>query len=319
MNEINVGLAPGGKIAARSVAKKRRRTTSATDNLTGYLFISPWLITFLVFTAIPMAISLWLAFTDYDLLGSWSFIGLDNFKRMFFEDTRYIKSVVATLKYVVIAVPLRLAFALAVAMLLNTYRRGVTLYRAAYYAPSVVGGSIAVAVMWRQIFGTQGAINALLAVMGIDGPSWFGNPTTAIWTLIIMAAWQFGSPMLIFLAGLRQIPRELYEAASIDGANAWYSFWRVTFPLLTPIIFFNLIMQMIHGLRAFTQAFIITEGRPLDSTLFYALYLYQRAFVTFHMGYASAMAWVLLLVIGIVTALNFKLSSLWVHYEANEV
>jgi multiple sugar transport system permease protein len=221
----------------------------------------------------------------------------------------------ATFYYVFTAVPLRLAFALCVAMLLNTKRRMVGAYRAVYYAPSIVGGSVAVAVMWREIFGPDGLVNA---IFGTE-VAWLGNPSTAIWTLILLAVWQFGSPMLIFLAGLKQIPAELYEAAAIDGANSWFRFWRVTLPLLTPIILFNLIMQTISGFMVFTQAFIITGGAPLDTTLFYALYVYQRAFVTFEMGYASAMAWVLLAVIALFTVVLFKLSSYWVFYEAKEV
>jgi multiple sugar transport system permease protein len=277
------------------------------------------LIAFLLFTFIPITISLLLAFTDYDLLsGKWNFIGLDNFQRMFFDDIRYGRSVVATLRYVIAAIPLRLAFALGVAMLLNSKRRGVYWYRAAYYVPSVIGGSVAVAVMWAQIFGRDGVANALVAALGLPPVRWLGNPQTAIWTLILLAVWQFGSPMLIFLAGLRQIPQELYESASIDGASGWQKFRRVTLPLLTPIIFFNFIVQMIAGFKVFTQAFIITEGAPLDTTLFYALYLYNRAFETYEMGYAAAMAWIMLLVIAALTAISFKLSSLWVFYETKE-
>jgi multiple sugar transport system permease protein len=221
----------------------------------------------------------------------------------------------ATFFYVLTAVPLRLVFALALAMLLNNARRGVSFYRAAFYAPSIIGGSIAVAIMWRQIFGKEGVINAVLALFGVTGAAWIGRPETAIWTLILLAVWQFGSPMLIFLAGLRQIPSELYEAAAIDGGDEWSKFIYITLPMLSPVIFFNLIMQMISGFMVFTQALVITNGGPLDTTLFYALYLYQRAFVTFQMGYGAAMAWVLLLIIAVFTAINFKFSSNWVFYE----
>jgi multiple sugar transport system permease protein len=299
-------------------ASKRRRAGKREHNLIGYVFISPWLICFLAFTIIPMVASLYLAFTDYDILSAPHWTGLANLQRMFTKDPRYWKSVRATLYYVMIAVPLRLVFALAVAMLLNTYRRGVSIYRAIYYAPSVVGGSVAVAVMWRQIFGTQGVINALMGFLGIAPLTWLGDPRTAIWTLIALAVWQFGSPMLIFLAGLRQIPAELYEAASIDGAAAWDKFLKITLPMLSPVILFNLVMQIISGFMVFTQAFIVTGGAPLDTTLFYALYVYQQAFATFHMGYASAMAWVLLAVIAFFTALIFKSSSYWVFYETKE-
>ncbi len=297
------------------LVKPRRKSKFRHDNLMGYLFISPWLIAFFAFTLIPIIASLFLAFTNYDVLNpNWKWVGLQNFERMFTRDPRYIKSLQATFYYAFLAIPLRLIFALAVAMLLNTNRRGVAGYRAAYYAPSIIGGSVAVAVMWREIFGSDGLINAILGTE----VAWLGNPTTAIWTLIILAVWQFGSPMLIFLAGLKQIPREFYEAAAIDGANGWQQFWRITLPLLTPIIFFNLVMQLISGFMVFTQAFIITGGAPLDTTLFYALYLYQRAFVSLQMGYASAMAWVLLAIIAIMTAIVFRSSSYWVFYGSQE-
>ena len=305
----------GGVVAEKSTAqRKRAKKNRRTNNLMGYLFIGPWLLSFLAFTLIPIVASLVLSFTDFDILSAPDWVGFKNYTRMFTRDPRYIKSLKATFYYVFTAVPLRLAFALFVAMLLNTKRRMVSGYRAAYYAPSIVGGSVAVAVMWREIFGTDGLINA---IFGLD-VSWLGNPSTAIWTLILLAVWQFGSPMLIFLAGLKQIPAELYEAAAIDGANGWHNFWRITLPLLTPIIFFNLVMQTISGFMVFTQAFIITGGAPLDTTLFYSLYVYQRAFVTFEMGYASAMAWVLLAIVAFFTALVFGSSSRWVFYESKE-
>jgi len=237
---------------------------------------------------------------------------------MFFQDIRYGRSLSATFKYVAFSVPLRLIFALAVAMLLNTKRRGVYWFRAAYYIPSIIGGSVAVAVMWRQLFGSQGVINAITALVGFEPVNWLGNPQTAIWTLILLAVWQFGSPMLIFLAGLRQIPSEMYEAAEIDGASSWAKFRHVTLPLLTPIIFFNLIMQLISGFKVFTQAFVVTSGGPLDTTLFYTLYVYGRAFSNFQMGYAAAMSWILLLIIAVLTAIAFRLSDRWVFYETKE-
>ncbi|MBI1878341.1 MAG: sugar ABC transporter permease [Chloroflexi bacterium] len=288
-------------------------------NWAGYLFISPWLIGFFAFVLLPILASFALAFTDYNILSSPKWAGLANFERMFTDDLRYWRSVKATFYYVFVSVPLRLAFALAVAMLFNTGRKGVSLYRAVFYAPSIVGGSVAIAVMWREIFGNNGVFNfLLLTLVGWPGLNWLGNPNTAIWTIIVLAVWQFGSPMLIFLAGLKQIPGEYYEAASIDGAGPWARFIKITLPLLTPIIFFNLVMQVISGFMAFTQAFIMSggTGRPLDTTLFYALYLYIRAFTTFEMGYSSAMAWVLLLVIAFFTALVFKSSSQWVFYES---
>lgn len=307
--------------AKTNINTAERRKNFRQNNFFGYLFISPWLLGFVLFTLIPMGISFGLAFTDYDILSDdYKYVGDDNFDRMFHDDRRYENAVKATFKYVLFSVPLRLAFALAVAMLLNTKRRGVYFYRAAFYAPSVVGGSVAVAVMWRQVFGNTGVVNNVIAEFGVEPIRWLGNPRTAIWTLVLLAVWQFGSPMLIFLAGLKQIPAELYEAASIDGANGYHKFRYLTLPLLTPIIFFNLIMQTIAGFRQFTQAFIVTggTGRPLDTTLLYSLYLFQQAFTSFKMGYASAMAWVMLLVIALLTFISFKLSSYWVYYETNE-
>lgn len=290
----------------------KKESKSKNENWVGYFFISPWLIAFFLFTLFPMLASFFLSFTNYDLLGGWKFIGLENFERMFTWDFRYWSSVKATLYYVVFAVPLRLVFALLIAMLLNTNHRGVYFYRAAYYAPSIVGGSIAVAVMWREIFGANGLINALLQTKIL----WLGDPRFAIWTLIILAVWQFGSPMLIFLAGLKQIPADYYAAASIDGAGSFSKFFRITLPLLTPVILFNLVMQTISGFLVFTQAFIVTGGAPLDTTLFYSLYVYRRAFQTFEMGYASAMAIVLLLVVAFMTAVIFLTSRKWVFYAS---
>jgi multiple sugar transport system permease protein len=317
-NVADLGLSKPEAQAKRAVRSRLGITRrQLSENLAGYLFISPWLIGFFVFTLIPILASLYLAFTTYDTMSPPVWSGMDNFVRMATKDPRYWASVKATLYYVMTAIPLRLIFALAVAMLLNSDRKGVGIYRAMFYAPSIVGGSVAVAVMWRQVFGQEGLVNFVLALVGVPPTIWLGNPATAIWTLIILAAWQFGSPMLIFLAGLRQIPSPLYEAASIDGAGSASKFFKITLPMLSPVIFFNLVLQMINGFMAFTQALIVTNGgRPLDTTLLYALYIYQRAFETLQMGYGAAMAWVLLVVIALVTALIFKTSSAWVFYES---
>lgn len=305
-----------GQILQQPVVKKPG-SLFRQDALTGYLFLSPWLIGFFTFTLLPILASLVLAFTEYNILAPPKWIGWDNFERMFFQDLRFWRSVKATFFYVVTAIPLRLVVALLVAMLLNTKRRMIPVYRALFYAPSIVGSSVAVAVMWRQIFGKEGVVNFVLAWFGVVGPAWLGNTKTAIWPLIVLAAWQFGSPMLIFLAGLKQIPSELYESASIDGAGYLSRFRNITMPLLTPVILFNLVMQMIHGFLIFTQAFIISggNGAPRDRLLMYTLYLYQRGFVTLEMGYSAAMAWVLLAVIAFFTALVFKSSKYWVYYE----
>ncbi|MDR0637335.1 MAG: sugar ABC transporter permease [Spirochaetaceae bacterium] len=294
---------------------KRRQLN---ENVAGFAFISPWLIGFLAFTILPMSFSLYYSFTEYDILGFPLFNGLRNFNRML-GDELFWKSLSVTFFYAFVSVPLRLAFAFFIALLFKRASNLVRFYQAVYYLPSIVGGSIAVAVMWRRLFMADGALNAVLQAVGINSTvSWIGLPSTAIWTLIILAVWQFGSSMLIFLAGLRQIPAAYYEAAQIDGANAFRRFLSVTLPQMTPIIFFNLIMQLINGFTVFTQAFVVSGGNgdPQNATLVYALYLYQRAFKYYNMGYSSAMAWVLVLIIAVFTGIIFKTSDRWVYYES---
>jgi multiple sugar transport system permease protein len=288
------------------------------ENLSGFAFISPWLIGFLAFTAVPILFSLYYSFTEYDILASPIFNGLHNFRRMM-GDELFWQSLSVTFFYAFVSVPLRLVFAFFIALLFKRKSAVIRIYQAIYYLPSIVGGSIAVAVMWRRLFMSDGAINAALQAVGINSAvSWIGEPSTAIWTLIILAAWQFGSSMLIFLAGLRQIPATYYEAAQIDGANVFRQFFSVTLPQMTPIIFFNLVMQLINGFTVFTQAFVVSGGNgdPQNTTLVYALYLYQRAFKYYNMGYSSAMAWILVLIIGVFTAVIFKTSNKWVYYES---
>jgi multiple sugar transport system permease protein len=288
------------------------------EDIAGYLFISPWFIGFFAFSVIPIIMSLYFSFTNYDILGSPIFSGLANFKRML-TDTRFWKSLQVTFTYAFVSVPLRLVFAFFVAALFKRASRMIRFYQAAYYLPSLVGGSIAVAVIWRRMFTADGVVNTFLQILGINSTiSWIGNAKTALWVIIILAIWQFGSSMLIFLAGLRQIPKTYYEAASIDGAGWIRQFFYITLPQMTPIIFFNLIMQLINGFTVFSQAFIISGGRgdPQDSTLVYALYLYLRAFAYNEMGYGSALAWVLVLIIAVCTGFIFKTSDRWVYYES---
>jgi multiple sugar transport system permease protein len=263
-----------------------------------------------------MLISLYLSFTDYNLLQAPNFIGLDNFIRMF-EDTRLLNSLRVTFIYVLVGVPLQLAVALLIAMVLDRGIRGLPFYRSVFYLPSLLGGSVAVAILWKQIFGTTGLVNQFLALVGIEGPGWISDPSTALSTIILLHIWTFGSPMIIFLAGLRQIPNMYYEAAQVDGASKLSRFFRITLPLLSPIIFFNLVLQIVGAFQSFTQAFIVSGGTggPSDSTMFFTLYLYQKGFGQFDMGYASAMAWVLLLIIGAFTAINFYASKFWVFYD----
>lgn len=289
----------------------------ATDTKAAYLFLLPWLIGLVVITIGPMVASLYLSFTDYSLLAPPEWIGLKNFQRMF-SDPRLLNSIRVTLVYVVVSTPLQLGLALGIAVVLNRGMRGLAFYRSVFYLPSLMGSSVAIAILWRQIFGTDGLVNQVLRSLGWSNPpGWIADPDTALYTIILLHVWTFGSPMIIFLAGLRQIPNMYYEAAACDGATKRTQFWHITMPLLSPIIFFNLVLQIIGAFQSFTQAFIVSggQGGPADSTLFYTLYLYQKGFAQLDMGYAAAMAWLLVLIVGTFTFLNFFLSKFWVFYD----
>jgi len=297
--------------AVKGVGKTRN-----PDNKAAYVFLAPWLVGLIVFTIGPMIASLALAFTDYNLLQPPKFSGFDNIVDMM-GDARLWNSLRVTLTYVIVSVPLQLALALGVAILLDRGMRGLAFYRSVFYLPSLLGGSVAIAILWRQVFGKDGIVNGFLAWFGIEGPGWISHPDYALATIIILHVWTFGSPMVIFLAGLRQIPEMYYEAAQVDGAGKIRRFFSITFPLLTPIIFFNLVLQIIFAFQSFTQAYIVSGGTggPSDSTMFFTLYLYKKAFTELDMGYASAMAWFLLLIIAGFTAFNFWLSKYWVFYD----
>ena len=311
----------------RTMATHRRRRDQPKEknpnNLAGYLFLTPWLIGFFLLGLVPMLASLYLSFTKYNLLKNpltnpppW--IGFTNYISMFTDPT-FWQSFKVTVLYVVVGVPIQLAFALLLAVLLNRGLKGITVYRAIFYLPSLMGGSVAIAILWRQVFGKYGLFNSLLGVFGLTNlPGWIGNPNYALWTIVLLHIWTFGSPMVIFLAGLRQIPEMYYEAATVDGASKTKQFLHITMPLLSPIIFFNLVLQIIFACQTFTQAYVVSGGTggPGNSTMFYTLYLYQIGFLNnFQMGYASAMAWFLLLVIAAFTGLNFILSKYWVFYD----
>lgn len=294
------------------------------EEIAGQILTLPFALGFLLFTLIPMAMSLYYSFTDYNILSKPAFIGLGNYITMFTKDARFWKALTVTFQYAFLSVPLRLVFALMVAMLL--VRGGImnAIYRAVYYLPSIIGGTVAVSILWRRMFATDGTINILISSFlrqfGSEttfGFPWLGDTRTAIWVLVLMSVWQFGSSMLIFLAAIKQIPSSYYEAAEVDGANRNKKFWSITLPLLTPTIFFNLVMQTISGFLAFTQSYIITQGKPLDSTLFYAVYMYEQSFTNRAMGYSSAMAWVMLLLIGIMTLIIFKTKHFWVIDEGD--
>jgi multiple sugar transport system permease protein len=320
-----LGQGPGGaatvelgeELLDQHPAGPGRRATSRSrrEALAAYAFLTPWFVGLVGLTLGPMLYSLYLSFTRYNLLTPPQWRGLSNY-RLMLDDPRFLHSVRVTVQYVVIAVPSILVVSLAVALVLSRGMRFLPFYRAAFYLPSLVGASVAVSFLWRQLFAGDGVVNALLRVVGVDGRTWIGDPKTALYTLVLLSAWTFGSPMIIFLAGLRQVPRDLYEAAEVDGAGRVRRFVSVTLPMLSPLIFFNVLLTTVNAFQAFTPAYVISQGTggPADSTLFYTLYLYQRGFTQLDMGYASAMAWVLLVVLGIFTAVMFATSRFWVHY-----
>ncbi|WP_245500816.1 sugar ABC transporter permease [Rhizobium sp. BK251] len=300
------------------VETSRRVPGILSRNAAGFLFLLPWFIGFFGLTLGPAVASLYLSFTDYNLLQAPNLVGIENYMRIATADEKFISSMRVTLFYVICSVPLKLTFALLVALLLNRGIRGLPVYRAIFYLPSLLGASVAIAVLWRQLFDGDGVVNVLLwNLFGIEGPSWISNPDYSLYTLIVLAIWQFGSPMIIFLAGLRQIPVDMYEAASLDGASKTRMFFKITLPLLTPVIFFNGVVQTIDAFKAFTPAYVISSGTggPIDSTLFYTLYLYQEAFGFFRMGYAAALAWILVIIIALFTAFSFLSARYWVHYD----
>ncbi len=283
-------------------------------NIEGYLFILPWLLGVIFLAIGPMCASLGLSFTKYEILTPPRYIGLANYQRIWNDELFWV-SLWNTVYYVGLGVPLRLLLALFLAMLLNQQLRGMAFFRTVFYLPSVTAG-VAVSLLWSWIFEPEfGVLNALLAKVGISGPSWLGSTTWAMPALIIMSVWNVGRPMLIFLAGLQSVPSYLYEVVELDGGGAWQKFRTVTLPMMTPIIFFNLIMTIIQSFQVFTNAYIMTGGGPANATLVYILYLYNNAFQWLHMGYASALAWVLFAIVFILTLVQVKLSDRWVYYE----
>jgi multiple sugar transport system permease protein len=305
---------------------RRSRAVGSSGDRAAYLFLLPWIIGFFGFSLIPMAASLVLSFTDYNLFDAPRFVGLDNFFLMFSGDWHFPAAVSVTLRYVLIAVPLQLAASLVLAFVLNRGLPLLSLFRTLFYIPSLLGSSVAVGILWRQLFGSEGVLNVILAGLGAEWAreiSWIANPRYALWTIIILRVWQFGSPMIIFLAGLKQIPQELLEAAELEGATRVQRTWRISLPLLSPIILFNFVMQTISAFKVFTEAFIVSGGATgggvvggtLDSLLFYTIHIYSEGFVKFRMGYASALSWLLLGMIAVLTFVSFRLSSRWVFYN----
>lgn len=285
--------------------------------LEGYSFIAPWLIGFVVFTAIPMAASLYYSLTDWDIISPPRFIGLGNYLSLFFDDALFWQSLRVTGIYTLFSVPLRIALALLAAVLLARPILGNGLFRTILYTPEIVAG-VALALLWSWLFNPEyGLINASLRIIGIDGPGWIYSSQWSLPALILMSSWKIGGNMVIYLAALQSIPKELYEAAELDGAGVLAKFRRITLPMLSPAIFFTLVLGAITSLQVFTEAYIMTRGGPGNSTMFYALYLYFAAFEFREMGYASAMAWILFVITLLLTLLIFGTVRRWVYYEGD--
>ena len=302
---------------APAIGPRHLRKPTLYKWYTGWLFILPWLIGLVVFQLYPFIASLYYSFTDFELVRTPRWVGLSNYMNAFHADPYYWGSLRVTVIYVLMAVPMKMVFSLFVALLLNMKLRSINFFRTVYYLPSILGSSVVIAILWRSIFAGNGALNLALATLGIKGPNWLGNPRYALFTLSLLHVWQFGSSMVIFLAALKQIPSELYEAARVDGARALRSFLHVTLPGITPMILFNIVMQTILAFQDFTSAFVIGNGNgdPLKSTYIYGVMLYKNAFQYIKMGYSSAMSWILFAVIIAFTLLIFGTSRFWVFYE----
>lgn len=296
--------------------RKPRLRPQLRHDIAGYLFIAPWLIHFLVLIGAAMLYSLRLSFGESDLFTGYTFVGLRNYTDMM-DDPLFWQSLKVTAIYTFTIVPLNVMIALIIAMLLNQEMRIRGFWRLLFYTPAVVQG-VAVAVLWSYVLNPRyGLINQALALVGIEGPRWLYSETWALPGLVLMGLWGAGGAMLLYLAGLQGIPTHLYEAADIDGASTWHRFWFVTLPMLTPTIFFNLLLNIIGSFQVFTQSYVLTEGGPNNATLTMVLYLYRRAFENFRFGYASALAWVLFAIILIFTILVVRSSERWVYYEGD--
>lgn len=284
----------------------------------GLAYLSPFIIGLIVFTAFPFVSSFLMSFTDYDLMTAPQYVGIENYRYMLAEDDLFWKSMSVTFMYVFLTIPVKLAFALFIAFLLNFKLKGIGFFRTAYYIPSILGSSIAIAVLWRALFAIDGVLNGALDIFGIEAVNWLGEPSFALFSITLLRAWQFGSAMVIFLAALQNVPQSQYEAAMIDGASKWQMFMKVTVPLITPVIFFNFIMQTTQAFQEFTAPYVITGGGPMKSTYLFSLYIYETAFKFFDMGYASALAWALFIVVAIFTSITFRSSKYWVFYSGDK-
>ncbi len=284
----------------------------------GFLFVLPFVLGVLLFKLFPFVTSFALSFTQYDIIDPPQWIGLQNYRELLGDDPLFRKSLGVTLLFAALAVPLRVGFALFVAHVLNYKLLGINFFRSAFYLPSILGGSIAVAVLWRFIFSKYGLVNLVLVKLGLEPIAWLADEHYSMWTIVLLFTWQFGSAMVIFLAALQNVPASLYEAAECDGASPRQQFWRITVPLITPVIFFNLIMQMVHAFQEFNGPYLITEGGPLNSTYVLALYIYEQSFRFFNLGYGAALSWVLLALVATLSGISFWSSRYWVFYAGEK-
>ena len=304
---------------AKAAAKRPVSNMTRRQNRYGYGFIMLWLIGLFVFTLIPMLFSLFLSFCKWDIvtgLSTIQFIGLENFQKIF-DDNKFYKALEVTFKFCLISIPFYQIASLLVAMLLNMRIKFMRTFRLIFFLPSIIP-TIASSMIWTQILGKDGLINQGLALIGIQGPAWLNTPSTALYGLILMGVWGIGNTIIIYLSGLQGVGEELYEASSIDGANSFQRFFKITLPMISPTIFFNVVMAVISSFQYFTQAFVMTEGGPLNSTLFYNLYLYTKAYKELKMGYAAALAWIMFIIILFFTLLVIKSSSFWVYYQNDD-
>lgn len=298
---------------------KKKRSLQKRENFSGYCFIMPWLLGFFIFTLIPMIFSAVLSLCEWDIvtgLSTIKFVGIDNYKNLF-ADAKFWQSLKVTFKFCIITIPCYQLISLLIAFLLTLDIKGMKIFRLVYFLPSIIP-TIAATMIWTRIFAQDGILNKGLAIFGIKGPAWLTDKNTALYALMIMGIWGIGNTMIIYLSGLQSVSEELKEAAKIDGARGYQVFMKITIPMISPTIFFNVVMAVIGSFQYFTQAYVMTEGGPLGSTLFYNLYLYQKAYKDYAMGYASAMAWVMFVIIMILTAFVIKSSSFWVYYQNDD-
>lgn len=303
----------------KTAQKSKRTIAQKRENRYGYAFVMPWILGLFIFTLVPMIFSAVLSVCEWDIvtgLKTIKFVGLDNFKRLT-VDPDFKKSLIVTFKFCLISIPFYQIISLGIALLLNMRVKFMKSFRLIYFLPSIIP-VIASTMIWTQIFGEQGLLNQALKIFGIKGPAWLNNPKTALYALIIMGVWGVGNTMIIYLSGLQGVSAELKEAAAIDGANSFETFFKIVVPMISPTIFFNVVMAVISSFQYFTQAFVMTEGGPLKSTLFYNLYLYTTAYKNYEMGYAAALAWVMFAIIMVFTLLVIKSSSFWVYYQNDD-